>query len=307
MSEQRGTHCLVIGATGFQGGAVARLLADRGHPVRGLTRREEGSWPDQSGISYVQADLWDRDALLEAFDGITHASVTMPLIYDEVRVEAYAWNIAYAAQRVGVRRIVYNANTRIPADRTQVPAYETRRLVESVLRISGVPLVVLRPPVYLDNLFSPWNGPAIALQGVLAYPLPARLKVAWMSHRELAEATACALFGYDLDGRTFDIGGQRLVNGHQLAEQFTRALGRPVHYEALPPEVFEADLAGIIGARAAAGVASSYHHLSGGGHPDLLAGDPAGAARELGYEPRPIADWVASQPWQTWSNGPVSA
>lgn len=45
MSDQIPMRVAVVGATGFQGGAVARLLAERGQRVRTLTRAAEADRP----------------------------------------------------------------------------------------------------------------------------------------------------------------------------------------------------------------------------------------------------------------------
>ncbi|WP_329123051.1 SDR family oxidoreductase [Streptomyces sp. NBC_01465] len=308
MPEHIPQRCAVVGATGFQGGAVARLLTDRGHRVRTLTRRAPAERPQLPGVSCQTGDLADRDAVRRLFEGATHASVVMPLSYDPVLIESYARHIGDAARESGVRRIVYNANTRIPDRTTQVAAFETRRLAESVLRESGVDLVVLRPPVYLDNLFSPWNGPALISEGLLAYPLPTATETAWISHRDLAEATAAALFAEadGVVGRTFDIGGERSLTGDALAAEFALGLGRSVHYEPLPADLFEKGLAQVIGAEAAAGVAGIYHYMAAGDDPHLMAGDGGEASRALGTTPQAADAWVATQPWQVWDT-PESA
>lgn len=291
----------VVGATGFQGGAVARLLAERHHGVRTLTRRADADRPPLPGAFFVPGDLGAAGDVRRLFEGTTHAFVTMPLVYDEARVETYARNIAEAALAAGTGRLVFNANTRLPLGPTDVAAFETRRLAERVLRDSGVPLVVVRPPVYLDNLFSPWNGPALVDEGVLAYPLPESARTAWLSHRGLAEAALAALTREGLEGRTFDIGGDRALTGRELAAAFGRGLGRTVRYEELDPAVFERSLAQLLGPETAAGVAGIYHYMASGGDPLLMTDDDGVSSEVLGLEPPPVEEWVARQPWQVWS------
>lgn len=294
----------VVGATGFQGGAVARLLTERNHRVRTLSRRPEGDRPPLPGVSCATGDLGHAEDVRQLFSGATHAAVVMPLVYEPEQVRRYARNIAEAAVAAGVRRLVYNANTRVPRSATAVAAFETRRIAEEVLRDSGVPLVVLRPPVYLDNLFSPWNGPALVNEGVLAYPLPADVPTAWLSHRDLAEAVHAALTVDGLEGRTFDIGGARTLTGEELAEAFGRGLGRRVRYQALAPRVFEQGLAQVLGRDAAAGVAGIYHYMAAGTDRLLLAGDDGVSAGALSVEATPVEEWVTRQPWQVWANDP---
>ncbi|MFV6027884.1 SDR family oxidoreductase [Streptomyces sp. NPDC056264] len=306
MSSEIPMRVAVVGATGFQGGAVARLLTERHHRVHTLTRRPSADRPPLPGAAFVAGDLGRPDDVRRLFEGTTHAFMTMPLVYEGERVEAYARNVAAAALEAGTERLVFNSNTRIPLGPTDVAAFETRRLAERVLRDSGVPLVVIRPPVYLDNLFSPWNGPSLVDDGVLAYPLPAAARTAWLSHRGLAEAALAALSREDLEGRTFDIGGERSLTGGELAAAFGRGLGRAVRYEELDPAAFERSLGRLLGPETAAGVAGIYHFMASRADPLLMADDDGVSTEVLGLEPPPVEEWVARQPWQVWSSGESS-
>ncbi|MFG3259197.1 SDR family oxidoreductase [Streptomyces sp. NPDC048172] len=298
---------LVTGATGAQGGAVARLLAARGAEVRGLAR---GTGPAAAGVTVHAGDLGDAAAVRAAFDGVTHAAVTLPLEYDHATVVRYARHLAAAARAARVRRLVLNTNTPLPERPTGRPGFETRRAAEEVLRGSGVPTVVVRPPVYLDNLFSPWHGPALVRDGVLACPLPAERRVAWMSHADLARVVVAALGreGRELEGRVLCVGGAEVLTGPELASALARGLGRDVRYVPLDVARFEEGLARAVGAGAAAGVAGIYHHVANGQDPGLLAPDPARTARTaraLGVRLTPAAEWAGAQPWERWANAPT--
>ncbi|MFD3440519.1 SDR family oxidoreductase [Streptomyces sp. NPDC058685] len=308
MSDHIPMRVAVVGATGFQGGATARLLTERDHRVRTLSRRPEADRPALPGVCVVDGDLGRYEDVRRLFAGATHAAVVLPLVYQAEKVMRYAQHIAKAAREAGLRRLVYNSNTRVPDRSTNVVAFETRRLAETVFRESlaqtGVELVVVRPPVYLDNLFSPWNGPALVNEGVLAYPLPADTPTAWISHRDLAEAVYAALTVDGVAGRAFDIGGSRTLTGPELAEAFGQGLGRSVRYVPLDPGVFEQGLAQILGAESAAGVAGIYHYMAAALEPGLMRGDDGASASALSLKPAPVDEWVARQPWQTWSGEP---
>lgn len=309
--DPRPRRFLVTGATGAQGGAVAGLLAARGEDVRGLSRHVPGEHaPGERApgghapaVRPVPGDLASASDLHRAFEGVTHAAVVLPLEFDTATVLRYAGNLAEAARAAGVRRLVYNTNTPLPDGITRYPGFETRRAAEEVLRGSGVPTVVLRPPVYLDNLFSPWHGPALVDDGVLAYPLPAAQPVAWLSHRDLAAVTVAALTAEDRGGwagRVLAVGGAEVLTGPQLAAEFARVLGREVAYRPLDVGQFEEGLARLVGPGAAAGVAGIYHHVATGDAPGLLAPDPAHTEAELGVRRTPVRDWIAAQPWSRW-------
>ncbi|MEV6393267.1 NmrA family NAD(P)-binding protein [Streptomyces sp. NPDC051907] len=306
MSDHIPMRVAVVGATGFQGGATARLLAERNHRVRTLSRKTQADRPELlPGVSVAGGDLGRLEDVQQLFEGATHAAVVLPLVYEAEKVMTYAQHIAKAARESRVRRLVYNANTRVPSRTTNVAAFETRRLAETVLREglaqSDVELVVVRPPVYLDNLFSPWNGPALVNEGVLAYPLPADAPTAWLSHHDLAEAVYAALTVDGVAGRTFDIGGEQSLTGRELAAAFSQGLGREIRYAPLEPLAFERGLAQILGAPTAAGVAGIYHYMASGYEPALMAGDGGESAEALSLKPAPVEEWAASQPWQIWA------
>ncbi|PPK63718.1 NmrA family NAD(P)-binding protein [Actinokineospora auranticolor] len=290
MSAER--RYLVIGARGFQGGAVARALRDR--EAIGFVR------PGRTvpGLPVVEGDLADAAAVRTAFEGVTHASVVLPLVYDADLVTTYAHNVVDAARAAGVSRLVYNTNTPVPDEDTGLAAYETRRAAERVFRESGLPVVVLRPPVYLDNLFSPWNGPALVNDGVLAYPLAADRRVAWISHGDLAEATVAALDTPDIEGAVVRLGGPEAVDGPGLAAAFSAALAKEVTYTPLGVDTFEAALAQVMGAVGAAGVAGVYRYAEVAA-PDLFAPEPQ---RLLGVRFGRIRDWVAARRWSVWAS-----
>jgi uncharacterized protein YbjT (DUF2867 family) len=63
---------LVTGATGHQGGAVARALLARGHKVRAMTRKPDGEAARAlagQGAEVVRGDLDDAGSLEKALAG----------------------------------------------------------------------------------------------------------------------------------------------------------------------------------------------------------------------------------------------
>ncbi|MBB2909392.1 uncharacterized protein YbjT (DUF2867 family) [Streptosporangium becharense] len=296
MASDGGFRCLVIGATGAQGGAVARLLAARGHETRGLIRSREAAGRLPEGVEPVVGDLGDSAGLKAAFAGVTHASVLLPMVYESETSASYVRNVADAALAAGVERLVFNTGNRVPEAVTGVAAFETRRTAAEALLASGVPTVVLRPPVYLDNLCAPWAAGPIVHDGVLSYPLPAETPVAWLGHADLAAATAAALTRDGLAGAVLDIGGGDVVTGPELAAALGAGLGRRVEYVAQDPAEFEAGLAYAIGASPATEVAAAYRWVAESG-PALYGGGPAEVEERLGIRLTPLRDWIAAQPW----------
>jgi NAD(P)H dehydrogenase (quinone) len=283
----------VFGANGAQGGAIARALTDRGLRVRGLGRRPA---PAGQGIEYLPADLGDVNELQAAFEGLTALCFTMPLVYDGELTSRYAENVAAAAVKAGVRRLVFNANTRFPQAPTRTAGFETRRAAEESLRRSGLPVAVVRPTVYLENLLAPPVMAAVNEHGVLPYPVPESTPIAWMSLRDLGAAVAALLAADEFAAETHEIGGEELT-GRQLADGLAQGIGRTVAFSGLDPSDFESGLVPVLGEDAASGVAGQYHWM--GERPDtrLMTGGTAALAR-LGVTPSTVTGW-ASEVWPT--------
>lgn len=288
--RHRADRYAVFGASGAQGSAIAAALVAAGHAVRGISR---SGAPAGEGVEAVAADLGDRDQVYAALDGVGHVSLTVPLCYDATLVRRYAENVVAAAAEQGVRRVVLNSNTRIPAEPTDAAAFETRRIAEEVVLGGEVSAVVLRPAIYLENLLAPGVVDAVKSAGVLAYPLPAATPVSWISHADLGQAVAVALTDDELAGQTLEIGGPDLV-GPALAEAVGAATGVPLTFEPLDPALFEQGLAGFLGADAAAGVAGLYHWVGRDPETAVMSGGADGL-KKLGVTPTSAADWAARQ------------
>ncbi|MCF2528876.1 NmrA family NAD(P)-binding protein [Yinghuangia soli] len=303
---------LVFGASGAQGGAVVRHLLSQGAEIRGFGRKARrgadfGLGAGAASYTHVSGDLEDAVAVKAAFAGVTHASVVLPMVYVPSQVARYVRNIIDGAAAAGVERLVFNTANRVPGTSTGIGAFETRRSAAEALLASPVPTVVLRPPLYLENLCAPWvaaqivGGGGSRPSGVLRYPLPADVPVAWLGHGDLAAATVAALTRDGLAGRTIDLGGPDTVTGRELAAALGAELGHEVAYEAQDPSEFEAALAPVLGDAAAAEVAATYRWAARDA--GLFAAD-AGALREsLGVRLTPLRSWIAAQPWHALAAG----
>ena len=79
---------LVTGATGKQGGAVARALLSRGHRVRAFTRNPESSAARQltaRGADIVPGDFSDGESLRRAATGVDAVfAMTTPFTGEEM-------------------------------------------------------------------------------------------------------------------------------------------------------------------------------------------------------------------------------
>jgi dihydroflavonol-4-reductase len=110
---------LVIGGSGFIGGAVLDALVSRGRPVRALARSGSAAGELAArGAEAVTGDLLDTGSLIRAMDGcsvVYHAAgvnafcLADPRPMERVNVEGSA-NVIEAAAAAGVLRVVYTSS-----------------------------------------------------------------------------------------------------------------------------------------------------------------------------------------------------
>ena len=125
MSTSEHHRVLVAGAGGYLGSSVARAFSRAGWSVRGLVRRpEQRAELGIEGADAVVGDVLDASILDHACRGcsaVVHLAAADPsaeggLAYSErVRVEG-ARNLARAARRAGVRRLVVGSGYWVYAD-----------------------------------------------------------------------------------------------------------------------------------------------------------------------------------------------
>jgi dihydroflavonol-4-reductase len=112
---------LVLGATGFIGGQIARAALEAGYAVRALRRRPDaiGALTDVADeIEWMSGDLDDLDSLAAAAQGcdvLFHAAAPYPQssrdIPGEVAyAEAQMGRVLEAARRAGVERLIYTSS-----------------------------------------------------------------------------------------------------------------------------------------------------------------------------------------------------
>jgi uncharacterized protein YbjT (DUF2867 family) len=160
------TSVLVIGATGMQGGVVARNLLAHGHQVRILTRTPDGHAAQllaQAGAEVVQGNLGDSDSLDVALHGMVGVFSVQPAeaVLDDAE-ELYASALVQAALRAGVRQFVHTSVAGIerPA-REDAPVsllhyWAKKRAVEEAVRSAGFAVwTILRPAWIMENMIEP--------------------------------------------------------------------------------------------------------------------------------------------------------
>lgn len=296
--ERESEPILVYGAGGTRGGPVARRLLAEGQPVRVLARAPAGAegWR-RRGAEFVTGDLADRASLDRAHAGVGAVFFHLPVMYDVALAAAYVRNAAAAARAAGVRALVFEGNTQIPDEPTEVAAFEIERAAAARLFADGPPTVVLRPTMYMDNFAAAWMAPGIVQNGIVAYPLPAAAEAAWIAADDAAALAIAALRRPELAGRVVEIGGPEALTGDAIAARFAAALGRPVRYEAIALDDFERGLNASFGAPTGTDITAQFRWYEDRGTTRRVTVDMAPVLADLPVHLTPLAEWIAGHDW----------
>jgi len=258
MSEKK--IITVFGATGAQGGGLARaLLADHagGFTVRAVTRKPDsdaGRALASAGAEVVAADVDDADAVARAMQG-AYGAYCVTFFWAHLSPErelAEARGMASAAEASGVQHVVWSTledtrrwmsldDPRMPTlmEKYKVPHFDAKGEADRYFREAGLPTTFLLTSFYWDNLIHFGSGPKPGADGVLDFVLPmGDAKLPGIAAEDIGRC-AHGVFrrGAELAGRTVGIAGEQLT-GAQMAAALTRALGREVRHQAVSPEVY---------------------------------------------------------------------
>jgi len=232
---------LVAGATGRQGGAVARALLERGYQVRGLTRdpdSERARVLAESGMEMVRGDFEDPASLDAALVGAYGAfSVQNFWDYDYESEVRQGKHFADAARRAGVAHFVYSSVAAAERN-TGIPHFDSKFEIEQHIRAIGLPFTILRPVSFMEN----WEYQRDEiLAGVLRAPQTPDSRHQQIAVRDIGYFAAEAFDHPDQWlGRALDIAGDQFTK-QEIAGIFSRVIGRDVKYQQVPWAVFEAE------------------------------------------------------------------
>ena len=250
----------VAGATGAQGGGLTRaILADPsgGFAVRALTRdvnSDKSKALAAAGAEVVVADVDDVESLKKAFKG-AYGAYCVTFFWDHFSPEKegqQARNMAIAAKDAGVKHAIWSTfedsrksiplgDNRMPTlqGKYKVPHFDSKADADHYFTELGVPVTFLYTSFYWDNLIFFGMGPKKGADATLAFTLP-------MGDKKLpgiaaSDIGACAygIFkrGSEFIGKTVGVAGEHLT-GTEMAAELAKALGQPVSYNAVSPDVY---------------------------------------------------------------------
>lgn len=276
---------LVGGATGNQGGALARQLLRRGHRVRALTRKPNGPAAAalrRAGAEIASGDLDDPVSLRVAATGADAVFVVAtPFEAGPEGETRQANNLIDAAVAASVPHIVYSSVA--SADRgTGVPHFESKFAVEQHLRASGARYTIMAPAMFMDMLLAPWSMPSLQ-EGWIGAPLAPDVPTQRVAVTDIGAFAALVIEQPErFAGQRIEIAGDAST-GPELAARLGRHIVREVRYVVTPiDQAGDEDLA------------TMYRFLADEGYRvDIEA--LRRAYPEVGWHD--LDDWAAEQAW----------
>lgn len=235
---------LVTGATGWQGGSVARfLIKDGKYHLRALTRKPDSDTARElgkMGVELFRGDLSDINSIHPAVKdcygvfGVTNFWEHFDKEYEQ------GMNLERAVKEAGVKHFVFSS---LPHPKSfgynySVPHFEIKAQVEEAIRKDGIPATIIHVAFYYEN-FLFFVMPQKNGDGTFSYGFP-------QGDTLLAGASAADVGGVvtqifnrpeEFMGRTVGIVGDDL-KASDYAAIMSRHTGKEIVFNHIPREVF---------------------------------------------------------------------
>src|SRR5919205_3395772 len=231
---------LVTGATGQQGGSLARLLLQKKHTVYALTRNTQSSAAQDlrtRGANIVKGDLDDSDSLKSAIKDVESVFLMGTPFEDGTEGEIRRGkSMADIAKQNNIEHLVYSSVANADKN-TGIPHFESKYKVEQHIKNLGIPHTIIGPTFFMENL----HGPGLE-QGQLALPLSSSTTLQQSALENIAEFSDMVLERREpFLGKRIDIASDE-VTGKQAAEILSNELGQRIRYVPIPLEqVYQAN------------------------------------------------------------------
>jgi uncharacterized protein YbjT (DUF2867 family) len=242
---------LITGAGGV-GRSVLEKLRARDVPVRVMVRRDDdrAARLRALGAEVVLGDLTRPETVAVALEGVRSMYFAMPVSPDHLLAATIVASVA--REYDGLDALVDMSQMTV-SQMTATSTEESRQqrlhwLAEQVFDWSGLPVVHIRPTSFLDNpLFTTLPAQTIRKRGTIELPFGTG-RTSPIAVDDVARVVATVLHDpAPHAGHVYELTGPRTVDMTEMAEAFSKALGRPVSYVDVPLEQWRTEVLSTIG------------------------------------------------------------
>jgi uncharacterized protein YbjT (DUF2867 family) len=272
---------LITGATGRQGGAIARALASTGFELHCMTRKPDSPAARELarlGLRIVQADLDDAASLRRVLARKWGVFAVQTREGGVLHEEQQGKRLAELAQEAGVAHFVYSS-VQSANRNTGIPHFESKWRIEELVRSLRFPsYVILRPVFFMENLVSPEF-----LHGdTLMSPLQPDTPLQMIAVRDIGHYGALAFAYHErLNGRELELAGDH-VSMERAVLALSEGREQLLDYVQIPLKQVR---------KQSKDLALLYAWLEQVGY----SADIRGLAREFGYRATRLYEWARSE------------
>jgi uncharacterized protein YbjT (DUF2867 family) len=242
------TRILVTGAAGRVGGIgrmLSELLLKQGKAVRAMVRNEDerARALREMGAEVVVGNLLDLDSMHRAIAGceIMYFGMSVSDSYLAATV-----NAAAVAKHHGVKAFINMSQMTLSqmsiTETTASPQHKLHWLAEQALNWSGLPVVYVRPTVFLEGFFLMLTSDSVRESNQIKLPFGDG-KTSPVAAEDVALVVAALLANPEPHiGKIYHLTGPQSENMHFYAEEYSKALGRTIKFQDIPVESWRGGL-----------------------------------------------------------------
>jgi uncharacterized protein YbjT (DUF2867 family) len=237
-----GTPILVTGAAGRVGAVgrrVTEVLLKQDKTVRAMVRHEDerAQALRDMGAEVVVGDLLDLQSMHRAIAGCETMyfgmSVSDPYL-------AATINVAAVAKHYGVKAFINMSQMTLSqmsiTETTPSPQHKLQWLSEQALNWSGLPVVHVRPTVFLEGFFLLFTSDSVKETSQIRLPF-GEGRTSPVTAEDVARVVAALLNDPQPHiGKIYHLTGPQSENMNFFAREYSKALGRTITYQDIPVE-----------------------------------------------------------------------
>jgi len=233
---------LVTGAAGRVGGVgrtVTELLLKQGKAVRAMVRNEDerAQALRDMGAEVVVGNLLNLDSMHRVIAGCETMFFLMSVSDDYL---AATVNTAALAKHHGVKAFINMSQMTLTqmsiTQTTASPQHKLQWLSEQALNWSGLPVVHVRPTVFLEGFFLIFTSDSVREANQIRLPF-GEGKTSPIAAEDVARVVAALLTDPQPHiGEIYNLTGPQSEDMHFYAQEYSKALGRTITFQDIPVE-----------------------------------------------------------------------
>ena len=227
------------GRVGGVGGAITEHLLKHGKAVRAMVRNEDerAQALRDMGAEVVIGDLLDLNSMHRVIAGCETMYFGMS-VSDSYLVATV--NVAAVAKHHGVKAFINMSQMTLSqmsiTETTASPQHKLQWLAEQALNWSGLPVVHVRPTVFLEGFLLPMTKDSVRGSNQIRVPF-GEGKTSPVAVEDVARVVATLLENPPPHiGKIYHLTGPQSENMFFYAKEYSKALGRTITFQDIPLE-----------------------------------------------------------------------